>query len=145
MEKRIFTLLFTLFIGFAAVAQDDCTPREGGKWKWPEDKAKAQEQYTLYTDYLKQKNYEQAQVYHTWILENAIDLNKSNFINGAKIYGALADKESDPARKAVLADSLLLMYDLRASTFVMKQRMRIEKPYMLTSILKMKSQGTRCF
>lgn len=71
----------------------------------------------LYSDYVKSKAYKQAQMPHRWLLENAPDLNASIYINGAVIYDNLQEKEKDEARKLVLQDSALLMYDLRMKYF----------------------------
>jgi len=85
-------------------------------WKWPEDgtlKAKAEESISLYTDYQKNGEFQKAIIPLNWLLTTLPDLNTSIYINGADIYDKLADKEKDPARKKILVDSLMLMYDLR--------------------------------
>lgn len=85
-------------------------------WKWPEDgtlRAKAEESVSLYTDYQKNGEFQKAATSLHWLLTTLPDLNTSIYINGADIYDKLADKEKDPARKKILVDSLMLMYDLR--------------------------------
>lgn len=86
------------------------------EWKWPEDgtlKAKAEESISLYTDYKKNGEFRKAVKPLNWLLTNTPDLNTSIYINGAEIFDELAEKEKVPARKQELADSLLMMYDLR--------------------------------
>lgn len=105
--KRILILLLAIFTVEISVAQD-C---DG--WNWPENKAKAEEKYALYTDAKKLGKYKLAAYHLRWILENAPDLNKSTYINGAQIYESLAELEKDPVQKRIYQDSSLLMYDLR--------------------------------
>jgi tetratricopeptide (TPR) repeat protein len=85
-------------------------------WVYPEDKATAQEKIVLYGDALKMKNYRGAVEPWTWLMQNAPNLNSSIYIKGAQIYKGLAKAESDPIKKAVLVDSLMLIYDLRIAT-----------------------------
>jgi len=82
-------------------------------WNWPEDKDMAERKYALYTDAKKRGDFRIAANEIQWILKNAPALNRSNYINGAKIYQNLAELEKDPAKKRVYQDSALLMYDLR--------------------------------
>jgi hypothetical protein len=83
------------------------------EWKWPEDKAKAEECNVLYTDAVKNGHYKQAVVPHQWLLTNAPNLNTSIYIQGAEIFDKLADQEKDAARKQVYVDSLMVIYDMR--------------------------------
>lgn len=87
------------------------------QFKWPEDKAKAEEMNVLYTDAMKMGSYRESVAPLQWLITNAPDLNKSLYQNGAKIYDNLAKVEKDPAKKAILVDSLLWMYDQRAEYF----------------------------
>lgn len=80
---------------------------------WPEDKEKAEENNALYTDALKQKNYRGAVKGFQWLLTNAPKLNTGLYINGTDIYNNLAAAEKDPAKKQVLVDSLMMLYDMR--------------------------------
>ena len=86
-------------------------------WNWPEDKATAQEKVVLYTDMKKAGNYEAAVSPHSWLLENAPDLNSSIYINGADIYEELAQKTKDPQKKQEYIDKALNMFDLRIEYF----------------------------
>ena len=91
MKKTITIFLLTFLVSGALIAQPG--------WNWPEDKATAEEKNVLYTDYVKMDNFQEAIEPHSWLLENAPDLNKSIYINGAKIYEDLADNEGDAAKK----------------------------------------------
>jgi tetratricopeptide (TPR) repeat protein len=102
-------LVMTLLISEASRAQ--CKD-----WKWPdvpEEKAKAEEKVSLYDDYRKNNEFAKAKPHLNWLLTHTPDLNTSIYINGAEIYQKLASTEKDPAKKNVLIDSLLLIFDLR--------------------------------
>lgn len=109
MKRQLTLAILALTISVAAMAQPG--------WNWPENIEKAKENNALYTDAFKSKEYETAIPPHQWLLENAPDLNKSLYINGAKIYEGLAVKESDVAKKVGLQDRALEMYDLRMKYF----------------------------
>ena len=83
------------------------------EWKWPEDKATAEEKNVLYTDAVKNGHYKQAVAPHQWLLTNAPNLNTSIYINGAEMFDKLADLEKDAVKKQVYVDSLMIMYDMR--------------------------------
>ncbi len=83
------------------------------EYKWPDDKAKAEESVAIYGDAMKQGNYRGATSAWSWMLSNAPNWNTKLYIDGAEIYDKLAEKETDPAKKQVLIDSLMLIYDLR--------------------------------
>lgn len=86
-------------------------------WNWPEDKQTATTKNALYTDALRAENFRAAANHLHWLLINAPDLNSSIYINGAKIYEGLANKEKDAKQKTVYMDSALVMYDLRIKYF----------------------------
>ncbi|MCF6360410.1 MAG: tetratricopeptide repeat protein [Cyclobacteriaceae bacterium] len=89
-------------------------------WKWPEDsatKVKAIEMNVIQSDAVKMGDYRGALPALNWLIANAPDLNKALYINAAKSYDKLAKVEEDPIRKIELADSMLLMYDLRMEYF----------------------------
>jgi tetratricopeptide (TPR) repeat protein len=83
------------------------------EYKWPDDKAKAEESVAIYGDAMKQGNYRGATSAWSWMLSNAPNWNTKLYIDGAEIYDKLAEKEADPVKKQVLIDSLMLIYDLR--------------------------------
>lgn len=109
MKNNVLKIAFVV-IAFAGVQTAMAQCKE---WKWPEDKAKAEECNVLYTDAVKNGHYKQAVVPHQWLLTNAPNLNTSIYIQGAEIYDKLADQEKDPAKKQVYIDSLMIVYDMR--------------------------------
>ncbi|MCX7636341.1 MAG: tetratricopeptide repeat protein [Cyclobacteriaceae bacterium] len=85
------------------------------EWLWSEGERKAQEQekVTLYQDAMNNKQYKQALPPLNWLLRNNPKLNTSIYINGADIFDKVASAETDPAKKRMYVDSLLLIHDLR--------------------------------
>lgn len=111
MIKAHLTLGLTLLI----LSLNNAEAQSG--WNWPEDKATAQEKNALYSDYLKNNNYQAAIEPLNWLLENAPDLNSSIYINGAKIYEELAEMEKNPQKKKEYQEKALSMYDQRIEYF----------------------------
>ncbi len=112
MKKSLGTLALVLIVMLSAYGQKG--------WKWPEDsaaKVKAEEMNVVQSDAVKMGDYKSAAPALNWLIANAPDLNKSLYINGAKIYDNLAKVEEDPARKIAFADTLLWMYDKRIEHF----------------------------
>lgn len=138
--KRLFgTILLLSLVMVSAQAQKG--------WKWPADsanKVKAEEMNVIQSDAVKMGDYKAAVPALMWLITNAPDLNKSLYINGAKVYDNLAkgaqkegkaakaaansatgaDKEkaeAEVAEKAAIitayADTLLWMYDKRMEYF----------------------------
>jgi len=108
MKRKMFSIVLLLAAAFAGnTAFAQC--KEG----WPADKAKAEESVAVYGDALKQGNYRGATAGLQWMLTNAPKWNTKLYIDGAEIYDKLAEKETDPAKKKVLVDSLMWMFDQR--------------------------------
>lgn len=83
------------------------------EFKWPADKAKAEEQLAIYGDAMKQGNFRGAVPGIQWFLTNAPDWNTKLYIDGTDVYNKLAGAEKDPAKKQSLVDSLMWLYDQR--------------------------------
>ncbi|MBS1544248.1 MAG: hypothetical protein JST14_11480 [Bacteroidetes bacterium] len=110
MKTMKMKLLFAL--GLLAVAATVASA-QCKEIKWPEDRKKADECVAIYGDAMKQGNYRAATGCIQWMINNAPQWQTKLYIDAADAYDKLADKESDPAKKKVLVDSLLLIYDLR--------------------------------
>ncbi len=85
------------------------------EFKWPEDKAKAEEQVAIYGDAMKQGNFRGATAGIQWMLNAAPQWNTKIYIDGTEVYNKLASTEKDPVKKQVLIDSLLMLYDMRVT------------------------------
>src|SRR6185436_11885296 len=77
------------------------------------DRAKAEACNAIYSDALTAGKYAAARGPLVWLLNNAPKIGSIIYVNAATIYDNLASAEKDPAKKQVLVDSMLLMYDLR--------------------------------
>src|SRR5262245_58061492 len=95
--------------GVAAMAQ--CKTPE-----WPADKAKAEECLAIYGDAVKAGNFNEAKKPLLWLVNNAPKVNRQIYIEGADMYDKFATSEKDAAKKQVLVDSMLIMYDLRIAS-----------------------------
>jgi len=107
MRKLLSLLLFL------SVANLGWSQAVGCKNNWPADKTKAEEQLAIYGDALKQQNYRGAVPGIQWFLKNAPNWNTKLYIDGTEVYNKLATVEKDPAKKQVLVDSLMWLYDER--------------------------------
>lgn len=128
MKNLIF--LAVLLTGQIAAAQ--C---EDG-WCWGSDPDKAKEKNALYTDAYKMGNNVEAATHLEWLLQNTPNLNKSIYINGAKIYEDLANTEADATKKKALESKTLEMYDLRIKYFNDEPDVLNRKAYVAYKLLK---------
>ena len=112
MKNTVVKVLAVGLLGLVAVASGYAQCKE---WAFSEGEAKAieQEKVTLYTDAKSNNNFKQALPPLNWLLKNNPKLNTSIYINGAEIFDKVASAETDPAKKRVYIDSLLLIHDLR--------------------------------
>ncbi len=80
---------------------------------WPEQKAKAEECVAIFGDAVRQGHFRNATASLQWMMTNAPNWNTKLYVDAATAYDGLASQEKDPAKKKVLVDSLMLIYDLR--------------------------------
>ena len=106
------------------------------QWNWGEDEATAKEMNARYTDAMKQGNFEEAVEPLEWLLENTPDLNPSIYINGAKIYKALVDAETDKEQKVIYQEKTLAAYDNRIKYFKGEANVLNRKAYVAYKYLK---------
>lgn len=109
MQTNVKSLMTTLaFVAVATIASAQCK-----EYKWPEDKKKAEECLAIWGDALKGGSLPHAVPAIQWMINNAPQWNSKVYIDGVTIYDKLAETETDPAKKKVKVDSLLLLFDLR--------------------------------
>jgi tetratricopeptide (TPR) repeat protein len=104
--RKLFSLL--LFLSVATLGWSQCK-----EYKWPADKSKAEEQLAIYGDAIKQQNYRGAVSGLQWFMKNAPNWNTKLYVDAGEVYNKLAAAEKDPAKKQVLVDSLMWIYDER--------------------------------
>ncbi len=85
--------------------------------KWGADSATAIQEYSLYLEYAKQKDYQNAYPHWQWLVTHAPQVNEGLYIRGARILKHLIKIEKDPQRKQRLIDSLMNLYDQRIRYF----------------------------
>ncbi len=105
---------YTFFVLF--VAMTSILVAQPG-WNWGDSIDVAKEKNALYTDMMNSGNYAAASKALDWLLINTPDLNSSIYINGAKIFEGLAEKEKDAAKRAEYEQKALSMYDNRIKYF----------------------------
>lgn len=111
MKKVNKTLIGTLImITFAMSASAQ-------SWNWGDQVDLAKEKNVIYGDALKAKNYTAALEPLNWLLTNTPDLNPSIYINGVKIYDALAKQETDVAKKNEYIQTAIDLHDKRIANF----------------------------
>ncbi|MCB0792941.1 MAG: hypothetical protein H6595_07770 [Flavobacteriales bacterium] len=83
----------------------------------PDDSVKCVQCLSLYQEFVKQKNYVDALGPWRCAMTTCPASSKNMYIDGAKIRRYFLEKEKDPTVKALLADSLFMVYDQRMEVF----------------------------
>lgn len=124
--KLLLTLIIILSTSASLMAQ----------WNWGDDEATAKEMNARYTDAMKQGNFAEAVEPLEWLMENTPNLNPSIYINGAKIYKALVDAETDKEKKIAYQEKTLTAYDNRIKYFKGEANVLNRKAYVAYKYLK---------
>jgi tetratricopeptide (TPR) repeat protein len=112
MKKNLFRVMVSVAILLSAIgAFGQCKDQI-----WPENKAKAEECLALYGDDFKSGKYKEAKSPLLWLIKNAPKVNRQIYIDAADLYDKAATAEADPAKKQIMIDSMLIMYDLRIAS-----------------------------
>ena len=114
MKTILSSGLLSLILAFTAAmsANAQC----GNDYKWSADgaqKAKEEESFVILKDSKTNGSFKQALTPLNFLISSNPQLNKTLYIYGAEVYDGLAKKETDAAKKAKYADSLMIIYDLR--------------------------------
>ena len=108
MNLKKAALGLTLIVLSSTIAWSQCK-----ELKWPENKSKAEECVAIFGDAVKQQNFRAATSSLQWMLTNAPNWNTKLYVDAAAAYDGLATKETDAAKKKILIDSLMIIYDMR--------------------------------
>jgi len=114
LTKITLTLSFFLFSALVAFSQKGV--EDGSKWGHGEDSIRCIRNYSLYLEYYKQKNYEDALPYWRIVAMECPKATKNIYLHGAnmyKFYIVEAMNNNDTELKNALVDSLLKVYDQR--------------------------------
>jgi len=112
MKKQLFTIAL-MFLSVATFGQSKWGPT-------PEDSVVCVESTSLYVEFYKQKNYKDAK--GPWLLavQHCPKSSKNLYIKGASMYKKFIAKEKDAAKKALLVDTLMWIYDHRIINYGQK-------------------------
>ena len=81
--------------------------------KYGTNKELCEQNLSIYIEFYKQKNYEDAYKPWSYLFNNAPKRTKNIYLHGPKIIKGLIKNISDQARKTTLVDSLIMVYDQR--------------------------------
>jgi tetratricopeptide (TPR) repeat protein len=110
-KQMAFGLAVILITATSTFSQSQCK-----EVKWPEKpelRAEAEKYVALFGDAVRQGHFRAATSPINWMLLNAPNWNTKLYVDGAAAYDGLASKETDAAKKKVLVDSLMIIYDMR--------------------------------
>ena len=94
-------------MNFTEANAQSCTP------KWGPDSIQTIQKLSLYAEFYKQKNYDDALPHWRYVFANAPGARQSPFVDGAKMFKALIKKTTDKELKKKYIDTLLMIYDRR--------------------------------
>ena len=81
------------------------------------DPTRCTQELSTYTEYFKQKNYEDAYTSWSWCLNNCPQSSKNIYIQGTTIIEYFIAKESDVNKKNLWIDTLMMIFDNRIKYF----------------------------
>ncbi|KPL13448.1 MAG: hypothetical protein AMS26_14435 [Bacteroides sp. SM23_62] len=93
---------------------------DGSRYGHGEDSIRCIKNLSLYREYVKHGNYDFALGPWRIVFEECPQSTKNIYIDGVKMFNDFIDNEKDPDRKALLMDSLRIIYDQRIKYY--KQR-----------------------
>ena len=79
--------------------------------KYGSDKELCEQNLSIYIEFYKQKNYEDAYKPWVYLFNNAPKRTKNIYLHGPKIIKGLIKNTSDQARITTLVDTLVMVYD----------------------------------
>ena len=104
--------------------------------KYGPDSAKCVQSNSLFHEFYKQKNYDEAEAPVRWVLENCPAAFKRPFIEGEVIFKKLIVKTKEKERKQELIDYAYGLYDKRIEHFGQKAKVVGRKAIFTASIKK---------
>jgi len=120
-KKAVFFLLMIGLLPFSnVIAQDNDDSIVNGNSKGPKygnDSATCVMHLSLYREFFKQKNYKDAYAHWKWVFANGPRSSQNVYIDGAKMVSARIDEAKEPAKRDLLIDTLMMVYDQRITYF----------------------------
>ncbi|MHC1777319.1 MAG: tetratricopeptide repeat protein [Lentimicrobium sp.] len=124
MKKGIKAVFFLLMIGLLplsnVIAQENEDSNGKGINKGPKygkDSATCVMHLSLYREFFKQKNFKDAYPHWKWVFANGPMSSQNVYIDGVKMVSSRIDECKDPAKRDLLVDTLMQVYDQRITYF----------------------------
>ena len=96
---------------------DTLPKNEYGCVKWGPDSSKTVEKLSLYYEYYKQDDYDEALQHVRYVYDNAPGTKEYPYVHGLKMYKTKLKQAKDKELKKKLTDTLMALYDQRLRCF----------------------------
>ncbi|HIA35597.1 MAG TPA: hypothetical protein EYN89_02410, partial [Flavobacteriales bacterium] len=117
MKEKKDIMIILVMVVLAIIPEGSFAQKKGKYGATPEDSIKCVENLSLYIEFYKQKNYNDAIIGWRWVFNNCPKSSKKMYADGASMYKKFAKKEKDPIKKGNLIDTLMIIYDQRIENF----------------------------
>lgn len=107
----VLTIVASLFLGLGLVNAKD------NQFTSKEDSLLCIEKFSLYREFYKQKNYDDAMPYWRWVFQNCPERSLNIYIDGANMMKSYVDKSVNATVKNQYIDSLMMVYNQRLNYF----------------------------
>jgi tetratricopeptide (TPR) repeat protein len=112
------SLIVLVFLAITMLAGSQLFAQQGGKMpKYGNDSVKCITHLSLYREFYKQKNFDDAIPHWRWVFTNCPLASQNLYIDGSKIVGYMIGKAKDAAQRNKLIDTLMMVYDQRIIYF----------------------------
>ena len=124
--KRIFFIFCIITLNLPAhllrqagleLKTSNCFAQKGKYGTTPEDSVQCVQNLSLYIEFFKQKNYQDAIAPWRWLIANCPKSSKKMYINGVKLMKFVIKNEKDADRKEKHIDTLMMVYDQRIKSW----------------------------
>lgn len=114
MMRSLKKILVPVIIGLMALpAAAQKGVEDGSRYGHGEDSIACIRNLSLYREFVKYKNYDDAIQYWRKVYAECPLATKNIYIDGVKMWNFFIDKEEDPVRKAQMMDTLRMIFDQR--------------------------------
>jgi tetratricopeptide (TPR) repeat protein len=121
MKISLKIALYPVLLGFITItSMAQKGVEDGSRYGHGEDSVRCIKNLSLYREYVKHGDYPMGLGPWRVVFDECPKSTKNIYIDGAKMFNDFVTKEKDPERKAILMDSLRIVYDQRIKYY--KQR-----------------------
>lgn len=111
------SLIILTFIAIAFLAGSQLFAQGTKAPKYGADSVKCVTHLSLYREFYKQKNFDDAIPHWRWVFLNCPLSSQNLYIDGSKIVGYMIGKAKDANSRNKLIDTLMMVYDQRVASF----------------------------